>query len=261
MTQKPHCGKNLRILLEDMSRFALRNCYIVDKVPMQIYMSSLLFAPANSNTRQIFGHNLQRYFGLMPRIPDNWGTERQKPEGHYGNVTTAAFSPAGRIIVSGSTDNTIRLRDTVTGKERQKLDGHDDAVAFSSDGTSIVSGSRDLTIRLWDTATGHVKRMLEGHTKSVNAVAFSPDDEILVSGSADTTLRLWDTATGKERQKLEGHDDRVLTVAFSPDGHTIVSGSADRTVRFWDVAQRAQWPCFCCKIFAFGRRSSYRIRR
>ena len=115
----------MRILLEDMSRFALRNCYIVDKVPMQIYMSSLLFAPADSNTRQMFGHNLQRYFGLMPHIPGNWGTERQKLEGHYGNVTTAAFSPAGRIIVSGSTDNTIRLWDTVTGKERQKLDGHD----------------------------------------------------------------------------------------------------------------------------------------
>jgi WD40 repeat protein len=88
-------------LLEDMSRFALRNCYIIDKVPMQIYMSSLLFAPANSITRRIFGHTLEKHFGLMPCMPHSWGMERQKLEGHKDNVTTVAFSPDGRIVVSG----------------------------------------------------------------------------------------------------------------------------------------------------------------
>lgn len=176
---KASLGNNLRNLLEDMSRFALRNCYIADEVPMQIYISSLLFAPANSHTRQMFGHSLSRYFNLMPRVPDGWGTERQKLEGHNGNVTTVALWPDGRIVVSGSSDNTIRLWDTATGKERQKLERHDDgvsSVAFSSDGTSIISSSRDKTICLWDTATGEEKSMLKGHTKSVSALAFSPDD-------------------------------------------------------------------------------------
>ncbi len=49
------------------------------------------------------------------------------------------------------------------------------SVAFSPDGRSVLTGSDDKTARLWETATGRQIRPLRGHTGWVAAVAFSPD--------------------------------------------------------------------------------------
>ncbi|MDS4014332.1 MAG: hypothetical protein RKP46_08240, partial [Candidatus Accumulibacter sp.] len=101
------------------------------------------------------------------------------------------------------------------------------SVAFSPDGRRIVSGSDDNTLRLWDAATGAaIGEPLRGHTERVASVAFSPDGRRIVSGSGDKTLRLWDAATGAAiGEPLQGHTEWVSSVAFSPDGRRIVSGS------------------------------------
>jgi parallel beta-helix repeat protein len=66
------------------------------------------------------------------------------------------------------------------------------SVAFSPDGRLLASGSLDDTIKLWEVASGREVRTLSGHTSWVNSVAFSPDGRLLASGSDDRTIRLWD---------------------------------------------------------------------
>jgi len=154
-------------------------------------------------------------------------------EGHTGSVNSAAFSPDGKKIVTGSSDDTARIWDAETGKELRKLEGHTSSVnsaTFSPDGKKIVTGG-DRTARIWDTETGKELQKLEGHTSGVSTVAFSPDGKKIVTGSGDRTARIWDAETGK----LEGHISGVSTVAFSPDGKKIVTGSGDRTARIWDA--------------------------
>jgi len=66
------------------------------------------------------------------------------------------------------------------------------SVAFSPDGRYILSGSKDKTLKLWEVSTGRELRRFEGHSDSVNSVAFSPDGRYILSGSSDSTIRLWE---------------------------------------------------------------------
>ena len=165
---------------------------------------------------------------------DNPGVEPVSQVGHSDRVTSVAFSPNGRTVLSGSCDQTLKLWDAATGKLLRTFEGHSSAVwsvAFSPDGRTALSGSDDKTLKLWDAATGRLLRSFEGHSGSggVWSVAFSRDGRtVLSSGGYDETFKLWDAATGKLLRTFEGHSGPVSSVAFSPDGRTALSGSGER---------------------------------
>jgi len=77
------------------------------------------------------------------------------------------------------------------------------SVAFSDDGVRVLSGSSDNTIKLWDAATGALIRTFEGHSNVVSSVAFSPNGARVLSGSFDYTIKLWDAADPHLRGALQ----------------------------------------------------------
>ena len=86
--------------------------------------------------------------------------------GGYDRLISAAFSPDGSRIVTGSVDKTARNWDATTAKEVAVLRGHDGGVAsatFSPDGSRVVTASFDDTARLWDVASAKVLATLRGH--------------------------------------------------------------------------------------------------
>ena len=103
------------------------------------------------------------------------------------------------------------------------------SVAFSPDGKRIVSGSRDTTVRLWDADTGQqIGQPMTRHRDVVRSVAFSPDGKRIVSGSLDNTVRVWNVDTGPlvvGEPRGGQHTEGVLDVAFSPDSRHVAVAS------------------------------------
>jgi WD40 repeat protein/tRNA A-37 threonylcarbamoyl transferase component Bud32 len=161
--------------------------------------------------------------------------------GHFSRVTAVAFAPDGKMLASGSVDETVRLWKVPSGEPQGKLAGTPGvpyALAFSPDGSTVATGSDDVRVMLWDVDSRTRKRTLEGHVASIVGLAFSPrNGRWLASASHDSTIQVWDLVTG-EQATLRGHENRVISIAFSPDGQQLVSASWDQTVRLWTRTPR-----------------------
>jgi WD40 repeat protein len=180
-----------------------------------------------------------------------WDVPAQKTVRHVralGQADFLAFSPDGKTIAAGgSGTDAIHLWDPVTGKERHRLAGGDDAVtavAFSRDGKLVASAGVRGRIHVWDSATGRQRRRLgTDRLLWVRSLAFSADGKILAAGGSEESVLLWDVATGKELPPLSGHQGCIDSIAFSPDGKRLASGSWDQTVRVWAVATGEERCC------------------
>jgi RNA polymerase sigma factor (sigma-70 family) len=181
------------------------------------------------------------------------GGEGVRRNGVYG----LAFTADGKTLVSRGVDQTVRVWEVPTGKERRRLEGlpgASQALALSSDGKTLAAAvvsdfqNGPSEVRLWEAGTGKELRRIP-HAGVTMCVAFSPDGRLVAAGSGvngnlsgepggDVTF--WEVATGNKAGTLEGHKRMVVSVTFSPDGKTLLSGSMDCTTRLWDVGTRRE---------------------
>jgi WD40 repeat protein/uncharacterized caspase-like protein len=154
------------------------------------------------------------------------------------NCDISSVAAAGKRIVVGLSDNSVRVIDAGSFHLAATMDDHREpvlAVALAKDGQLFASGSTDEAVRLGSAITGTSLAELTGHSAAVRAVAFHPKGKILASADADGVIRLWSVDSRTETKRLTGSTEAVYALAFSPDGKHLAGAGEDKVVHIWSV--------------------------
>ncbi|RLM00035.1 hypothetical protein CFD26_108056 [Aspergillus turcosus] len=219
----------LAALISDASLFLLNCRSIIEKAPLQLYHSAILFSPENSLIRQNFlcskesENSLFCCFSIFPRY-ENWdsSTQRRKYDlvGHTRDILAFSFSPCGKRLASSSYDYTVRVWNLTTGQCSQTVSTRGrlvKAILVLDGGDQLAVGSEDGDIGLWNPAERKYLTV-QGHTNVVTALALSTSSTFLASGSADKTVRLWAFPTLECTFVFDHLSHAARSLAFSQCG-------------------------------------------
>jgi len=185
-----------------------------------------------------------RLYPLLPREGLRAAWEIATLSGHQGYITSVAISADGQTLLSGGSDNTLRLWTLPHGPEIRVLSGYFrgtvNAVGLSPDGRAALSGSSRGSLKLWDLSSGHCLHTFDSKG-GAPAACFSPGGHYALAGGDTGDLKLWEVATGRCLHVFSGHDAPIRAVCFSPDGRCALSGDAGTErqparLKLWEVA-------------------------
>ncbi|KAG0647021.1 Transcription initiation factor TFIID 72 kDa subunit [Hyphodiscus hymeniophilus] len=158
------------------------------------------------------------------------------------NADASAPSTAPRLLLSASSDKTIRLWSLETFTQLVVYKGHEEPVwnvRWGPFGHYFATCSLDKTVRVW--AQDHISylRMMVGHDSSVPLVAWHPNGAYIfsISDGPDKSVRMWSFVTGECVRVFAGHTEYPTALECSPNGLILASADTSGTIILWDLAK------------------------
>lgn len=182
-------------------------------------------------------------------------------KGHVGDIRFVKFFPSNRVVLSTSSDLTVRIWNPFTGENPRTLEGHKRAVLTAGiigRGRTVLSGGADGSVRLWDVGAGEKIRMFGSDRYSaVNCLTLlkkadgEGEEEEFVVGLASGGWQKFDLRTAvanvtaqkyafppgeaPSASDLWTQAPTAAVTAIDVKGHTVVTGTANGVVSVWDV--------------------------
>lgn len=135
---------------------------------------------------------------------------------------------ARRILLVGSYDNTISVRDAKNGLLLRTLEGHTKTVLCMKVVNDLVfSGSSDQCVYAHNIHTGELVRVYKGHSHAVTVVAVM--GKVMVTACLDKLVRVYDLQSHEQLQVYGGHKDMVMCMTVHKN--MIYTGCYDGSVQ------------------------------
>ncbi|XP_065677102.1 bromodomain and WD repeat-containing protein 3 isoform X2 [Hydra vulgaris] len=195
---------------------------------------------------------LSKEFTLTP-IKFN---EKSRPG---AQMLCSSFSPGGSFLVTGSSDNFIRIYQLYPDGPEKIVElpnhvDHVDSILYSHRGDRFLSGSRDGTAMIWyyqnsewhatclDASArlkGDPKLNDEAEAKTklkVTMICWNANDRFIITAGTDYVLRVWDSNCAVFVNALKGHTEEVYLLEPHPNfPQIILSAGHDGNIILWDI--------------------------
>ncbi|MFH0838961.1 MAG: NHL repeat-containing protein, partial [Candidatus Omnitrophota bacterium] len=198
--------------------------------------------------KPIFGYYASGIEAKLPKDYTKVKSARKLENLNMKEPYGVVLLPNGKLAVTNSGDNSIRIIDPTTGKELDRFD-KDTGLDLNGplgialvDGNLAVTNSGDNSIRIIDPTTGKELRRFD---KDTGLDLDNPVDIILINGNLvvvsynDQSIRIINPATGEELRRFGKDTGLDLN---NPTGITLVNGNLavvsynDQSIRIIDPA-------------------------
>lgn len=167
---------------------------------------------------------------------------------------TPQFSPDERWIALQLRDETVRVVEATTGRERFRLSDILELGGFSADGQvlNVIGAGPVYHRRAADTGVVLDSLPLKVAPGNLTKRLLTTDGHWLISGFISGQVVVQDLQRGGEPFTLTGHQEMIVALGVANDGRQLLTGCIDRTANLWDLETRQRLHTFAGHRMAVG---------
>ncbi|XP_076612027.1 zinc finger protein 106-like isoform X2 [Chaetodon auriga] len=159
---------------------------------------------------------------------------------------------ARRVLLVGSYDSTISVRDAKSGLLLRSLKGHTKTVLCMKVVNDLVfSGSSDMSVHAHNIHTGELVRIYKGHSHAVTSIVIL--GKVMVTACLDKLIRVYELQSHDRLQVYGGHSDMVMCMAVHKS--VIYTGCYDGSIQAVKLNLMKNFRCWwqnCSLIFGMA---------
>ncbi|XP_042308380.1 zinc finger protein 106 [Sceloporus undulatus] len=156
---------------------------------------------------------------------------------------------ARRLLIVGSYDSTISVRDARNGLLLRTLEGHSKTVLCMKVVNDLVfSGSSDQSVHAHNIHTGELVRIYKGHNHAVTVVNIL--GKVMVTACLDKCVRVYELQSHDRLQVYGGHSDMIMCMTIHKS--MIYTGCYDGSIQAVRLNLMQNYRCWwhgCSLIF------------